>query len=109
MTLTVPEIMEKIPTAFAAGGSKDLSAVVHFRFTGAEPGEWNATIQDGACRVAQGLPRSRPTISVVADSSDFVRIASGELDATKAYMEGKIKIAGDLLLVPKLIKLFKLP
>jgi len=109
MTLTVPEIMEKIPTAFAAGGSKDLSAVVHFRFTGAEPGEWNATIQEGTCRVAQGLPRSRPTISVVADSSDFVRIASGELDATKAYMEGKIKVAGDLLLVPKLIKLFKLP
>lgn len=109
MTLTVSEIMEKIPAAFAGGESRDLSAVVHFKFTGAEPGEWNATIQDGACRVAQGLPRSRPTISVVADSSDFVKIASGELDATMAYMEGKIKVAGDLLLVPRLIKLFKLP
>jgi putative sterol carrier protein len=109
MTPKVSEIMENIPAAFAAGASKDVSAVVHFKFTGAEPGEWNATIQDGACHVAPGLPRSRPTISVVADSSDFVKIASGELDATKAYMEGKIKVAGDLLLIPKLIKLFKLP
>lgn len=109
MTLTVSEIMEKIPKAFAAGGSKDLRAVVHFKFTGEEPGEWNATIQDGACHVAPGLPRSRPTISVVADSSDFVKIASGELDATKAYMEGKVKVAGDMLLIPRLIKLFKLP
>jgi putative sterol carrier protein len=109
MTLAVSEIMERIPKAFAAGGSKDINAVVHFKFTGAEPGEWNATIQDGACHVAQGLPRSRPTISVVADSSDFVNIAAGELDATKAYMEGKIKVTGDLLLIPKLIKLFRLP
>jgi putative sterol carrier protein len=101
--------MEKIPTAFAAGGSKDLSAVVHFKFTGAEPGEWNATIQDGTCHVARGLPHSRPTISVVADSSDFVKIAEGELDATNAYMEGKIKVAGNLLLIPKLVKLFRLP
>lgn len=109
MTLTVSEIMEKIPTAFAAGGSKEIKAVVHFKFTGAEPGEWNATIQDGTCQVAQGLPRSRPTISVVADSSDFIKIASGELDATQAYMEGKIKVAGDLLLIPRLTKLFKVP
>ena len=109
MTLTVSEIMEKIPTAFASGKSKDVNAVVHFKFSGAEPGEWNATIQDGACHVAQGLPRSRPTISVVADSSDFVKIASGELDAMNAYMEGKIKVTGDLLLIPKLIRLFQLP
>lgn len=109
MTRTVSEIMEQIPTAFAAAESKDLRAVVHFKFTGTEPGEWNATIQDGVCLVAQGLPRSRPTISVVADSSDFVKIASGELDATRAYMEGKIKVAGDLLLIPKLVRLFKNP
>lgn len=109
MTATISEIMEKLPAAYAGGDSKDLTAVVHFKFTGAEPGEWNATIQDGACLVAQGLPRSRPTISVVADSSEFVRIASGELDPTKAYMDGTIKIAGDLLLIPKLVKLFKVP
>lgn len=109
MTVTISEIMERIPAAYTAGGSPDVSAVVHFKFTGAQAGEWNASIERGVCTVAQGLPRSRPTISVVADSSDFVRIATGELDATTAYMDGTIKVAGDLLLIPKLMKLFRLP
>jgi putative sterol carrier protein len=101
--------MTKIPTAFVAEDSEGVAAVVHFKFTGAEAGEWNAVIRDGHCNVAQGIPRSRPTISVTADSGDFVRIATGELDGMRAYMDGKLKLTGDLLLAPRLIRLFKVP
>ncbi|HEY5983837.1 MAG TPA: SCP2 sterol-binding domain-containing protein [Anaerolineales bacterium] len=107
MSLTISEVMTRIPSAFLAEKAAGVNAVVHFRFTGAEAGEWNAVIHDGRCEVAQGLPRSRPTISVVSDSGDFLKVASGELDGMKAFMDGKLKITGDLLLAPKLIQLFR--
>ena len=109
MSLSITEIMTKLPTAFVAEDSKGMAAVVHFKFTGAEAGEWNAVIRDGQCNVAQGIPRSRPTITVAADSGDFVRVVTGELDGMRAYMDGKLRLTGDLLLAPRLIKLFRVP
>ena len=84
------------------------SAVIHFKFTGAEPGEWNATIRDGKCEVAQGIPRQRPTITLTADSADFVRIATGDLDPAAAFMEGRIKLQGDAELALKLLPMFRI-
>jgi putative sterol carrier protein len=107
MALTIPEIMSKMPRAFPAEQAVDLSAVVHFKFTGAEAGEWNAVIKDGKCDVAQGIPHSRPTMALTADSSDFLKIVSGELDAMKAFMEGRIKLVGDIGLATKLVQLLK--
>jgi len=106
---TIPEIMQEVPKAFIADRAQYVDAVVHFKFTGAEAGEWNAIIRDGKCQVAQGIPRSRPTISLVADSGDFIQVAAGEIDGMQAFMEGKLKITGDVLLAPKLIALFRLP
>jgi putative sterol carrier protein len=36
-------------------------------------------------------------------------MATGELDGTTAFMDGKLKVTGDTLLAPKLIRLFTLP
>jgi len=108
MTLTISEIMTRMPSVFLPDRASGIDAVVHFRFTGAEAGEWNAVIRDGKCQVAQGIPRSKPTIVLAADSADFVRAVTGELDGMKAFMEGRLKITGDVLLAPKLIQLFRL-
>jgi len=107
LSLTIAEIMTKMPTVFVSADAEGMDAVVHFKFTGAEAGEWNAAIRDGSCQVAQGIPPSTPNISLAADSADFVQVVSGKLDPMKAYMDGKLKITGDMLLVPKLIRLFR--
>jgi len=109
MSRSVAEIMSMIPTVFVAEKAQGVEAVVHFKFTGKEAGEWNAVILDGRCEVAQGIPRSKPTISVSADAADFVRVATGELDGMQAYMDGKLKITGDILLAPRLLQLFRVP
>lgn len=107
MAPTVVEIMERMPDAFIAEKAEGVDAIVHFKFTGAEAGEWNAVIQNGECTVVQGLPKSRPTISLTADSADFVRVLTGELDGPRAVMDGKLKVGGDILLAPRLLQLFK--
>jgi putative sterol carrier protein len=108
MPLTIAELMSKMPGAFIPEKATGVDAVVHFKFTGAEPGEWNAVIKDGKCEVAQGIPHSKPTMTLTADSSDYIKIFTGELDGMQAFMQGKIKLGGDLNLAMKLMQMFKI-
>jgi putative sterol carrier protein len=107
MTPTIEEIMLKLPSAFRPEGAEEIDAVVHFKFSGSEPGEWNAVIRGGSCQVARGLPRSRPTISITANSADFIGVVTGELDGMQAFMAGKLKLAGDVALAPRLMSFFR--
>lgn len=107
MPLTVAELMEKMPGAFIPEKAQGLDAVIQFTFTGAEAGDWNATIKDGKVDVARGMHPS-PRMTLTADSADYVKIFTGELDGMQAFMQGKIKLAGDLNLAMKLMQMFKI-
>ena len=106
MTPTMAEIMMKVPEGFVAERAAGMDAVVHFKFTGPEAGEWNAVVRNGRCEVAQGIPRTRPSLTVIADSRDFQRVLQGEQDAMTAFMSGTLKVQGDLNLAVRLMKLF---
>ena len=108
MPLTILQLMEKMPGAFLPEKAQGVNAVVHFKFTGAEAGEWNAAIADGKVVVTQGIPIKQPTMTLTADSSDYVKIFTGELDGMQAFMQGKIKLGGDLNLAMKLMQMFKI-
>ena len=108
MPMSVAELMGKLPDAFLPEKAAGMAAVIHFKFTGAEPGEWNAVIKDSKCNVAQGIPHSKPTMTLSADSADFVSIFTGELDGMQAYIQGKIKLDGDLNQAMKLTQMFKI-
>lgn len=107
MALTVSELMEKMPGAFIPEKAQGVDAVIQFKFTGAEAGDWNATIKEGKVDVSRGTHPS-PRMTLTADSSDYVKIFSGELDGMQAFMQGKIKLAGDLNLAMKLMQMFKI-
>ena len=107
MPLTIADLMEKMPDAFIPEKAQGVDAVVHFKFTGAEPGEWNAVIKDGKVEVARGIPHFKPTMTLTADLADFVKIITGEMDGMQAFMQGKIKLAGDLNVAMKLMQMFK--
>jgi putative sterol carrier protein len=107
MPLTVAELMEKMPGAFIPEKAQGVDADIQFHFTGAEPGEWVAAIRDGRVEVARGTHPS-PKMTLTADSSDYVKIFTGELDGMQAFMQGKIKLAGDLNLAMKLMQMFKI-
>ncbi len=107
MPLTITELMEKMPGALVPEKANGVDAVVHFKFTGAEAGEWNAVIKDGKAEVARGIPHSKPTVTLTSDSSDFLQLFTGGLDPMQAFMMGKIKLGGDLNQAMKLVQMFK--
>ena len=108
MPLTISDLMKKMPEAFLPEKAQGVNALVHFKFTGEEAGEWNATIADGKCEVAKGIPSKQPTMTLTADSTDYVKIFTGELDGMSAFMQGKLKLGGDLNLAMKLMQMFKI-
>ena len=62
MALTVSELMEKMPGAFIPEKAQGVDAVIQFKFTGAEAGEWNATIKEGKVDVSRrDIPASSRT------------------------------------------------
>jgi putative sterol carrier protein len=100
--------MERMPGALIPEKAAGVNSVIHFKFTGAEPGEWNAVIKDGKAEVARGIPHFKPNMTLSADSSDFVKIFTGEMDAMQAFMQGKVKLQGDLNLAMKMMQMFKI-
>jgi putative sterol carrier protein len=107
MPLTVAQLMEKMPGAFIPEKAAGLDAVIQFKFTGSEAGDWYAVIKDGKVDVSKGEHAS-PKMTLTADSADYVKIFTGELDGMQAFMQGKLKLAGDLNLAMKLTQMFKI-
>ncbi len=107
MPLTVAELMSKMPKAFLPDKAPGLDAVIQFKFSGPEAGEWFATIKDGKCTTEQGNYPT-PKMTLAADSSDYIKIFTGELDGMQAFMAGKLKLSGDLNLAMKLMTMFKI-
>ncbi len=67
-------------------------------------GTWKVDVDDGKVSVSEGAGDADTTIS--ASEETFQKIASGEQNATAAYMSGKLKIKGDMGAAMKLQKLF---
>jgi putative sterol carrier protein len=67
-------------------------------------GTWRVDVTDGKVDVTEGGGGADVTIR--ASEETFRAIASGEQNATTAYMTGKIKIDGDMGAALKLQKLF---
>lgn len=107
MPLTVADLMSKMPGAFIPEKAPGMDAVIQFIFTGDEPGHWYAVIKDDKVEVLQGTHEA-PKMTLTADSGDYVKIFTGELDGMQAFMQGKLKLAGDLNLAMKLTQMFKI-
>ena len=67
-------------------------------------GTWKVDVKDGQVSVSEGDGDADATISASEDT--FEKIASREMNATTAYMSGKLKVKGDLGAAMKLQKLF---
>jgi hypothetical protein len=59
---------------------------------------WNITIDDGEVRLVEG-PAVRPDLRFTTDYATAARIAAGSLGAQRAFVEGHLRVGGDLSLL----------
>jgi putative sterol carrier protein len=73
----------------------DMNAVLHFDISGDGGGQWVVKIADRQIDVSEGATGEATTTLRMADK-DFLGIVNGDLNAVSAFMQGLIKIEGDM-------------
>jgi putative sterol carrier protein len=106
--LTPDQLVGEMPNYFLPEKAGSTSAAIQFDLTGEDAGKRFIKIADGKATSGQGEVES-PNLTLVADSKDFVKIFTGGLDPTAAFMSGKLKIKGDMGLAIKMQAMFKRP
>ena len=105
--ISVQQLIQNHEKAFQPEKAAGIDAVTQYHLTGEEGGERIITLKDGVCKVAQGIAEN-PKMSMTADAHEFRDILLGKMDGMAAFMQGKLKLAGDLNLAMKLTSMFKM-
>jgi SCP-2 sterol transfer family len=97
-----PEWMEAARLAIAGdaslgGATAGVRLTVEHVVTGGPQGtiRWHITIDDRKVGLAEG-PALAPDLRFTTDYTTAAKIASGELGAQRAFVEGRLRVGGDL-------------
>ncbi|HEX2293308.1 MAG TPA: SCP2 sterol-binding domain-containing protein [Gaiellaceae bacterium] len=102
MATTAREFFESLETRIDPSKTAGMTNSYLFEIDGA--GTWKVDVDDGKVSVAEGGGDADATIAASEDT--FQQIASGDLNATTAYMTGKLKVRGDMGAAMKLSRIF---
>lgn len=87
--------------AAAVAGGSDFKKKVKFDF-----GDVGKLLIDGAAGTADNSDGDADA-TIKVDWDDFAKISSGAMDATMAFMQGKLKVEGDMSVAMQLQSLMK--
>ncbi|HVC75704.1 MAG TPA: SCP2 sterol-binding domain-containing protein [Candidatus Micrarchaeaceae archaeon] len=107
--LTPDQIVEALPRFLVPEKAGATKATIQFDLSGEHAGKWWVKIHDGTAETGQGDAPENANLTLLADSGDFVKIMTGQMDGMSAFMSQKLKVKGDMGLAVKLQSLFKRP
>ncbi|MCS7874829.1 SCP2 sterol-binding domain-containing protein [Pseudomonas aeruginosa] len=100
---TVADIVSTMKSKFNASAAAGLDLVFQFNI---EDGDNHyLVVKDGTCEVVQG-DAENPNVTLIMDSETLKGITSGETNGMQAFMAGKLRAEGDMMLAMKLGELF---
>jgi putative sterol carrier protein len=104
--ITARQIFREMPERFNGKAAIGLTAVYQFVLTGDGGGDWAVIIRDGRCEVEETLHPS-PSITITMAAQDYLDMISGKLNGQMAFIQGKLKITGDMGLALRMQDLFQ--
>ncbi len=103
--MTVQETLQGMVADFNPDTAKGVNALIQLNASGEGGGNYNMRIANGALNMQEGVAES-PSVTINVAAKDWVDIINGKLDPTKAFMTGKLSIAGDLGLMMRFQRMF---
>ena len=104
--MDITKYITDLPKTYIVETAGNLEAVVQVILTGSKPSEYLVTVKDKKAKIEQGQV-ANPTISVTSTLEDLNNIAAGKLDPTKAFMTGKVKVKGNMVVITQMISILK--
>lgn len=103
---TAKRALEALSESADAEKLKGMDATILFDISGEDGGQWTVTINDGQVDVEEGSTAESPTITVGASAKDLKALIEGDLNPMAAFMQGRLKVKGDMSMAMQLQKLF---
>jgi putative sterol carrier protein len=107
--MTPDQIVDAMPNYLIPEKAGTTKATIQFDLSGEQAGKWWIKIHDGKAESGKGEAPEPANLTLQADSNDWIKIMSGQMDGTAAFMQGKLKVKGDMGLAIKMQSLFRRP
>ncbi len=105
MSMTIAELFETMPGRFNAAAASGVNKTIQWNIVGEDAGVWAFQISDGSGQLIHGGV-DKPDATFTTSAKDWIAIAEGKLDSMKAFMSGKLKVNGDMMLAMKMPQFF---
>ena len=105
--LSIQSLMDRMQKAFMPEKAAGYDVTIQVDLQGEAGGNWVVTIKNQQCSVTQGTI-ANPTLKMSGDAQTVMDVFSGKQDGVRAYMQGKLRVSGDISLAMRLTSLFKL-
>lgn len=87
----VEAIIRSLPARLRPDRLDGLGSVFHFVLRGDDKPQWTIYVEDGQCRVEEGL-HGEPACVVSMPAKTFVKIETGKRNPMVAFLKGRIKV-----------------
>jgi len=108
MDKSLEELIKKLPDFFQPDRAEGVFVVAQLELLEEPLDYWTLHIENQKCDVFH-KPAENPQISLKAQPEDLMANLSGNLNVTRAFMFGKIKLEGKIKQALKLMDLFEIP
>jgi putative sterol carrier protein len=104
---SIQEVFENLDEGFQADKAEGVDAIFQFDLTGDSGAKYWVKVQNKQPEVHEGEHDS-PTMVLTASADDYLAMVNGELAPMTAFMQGRVKVKGDMGLAMKLQAMFGL-